>query len=109
PVIADKTTEPRSEASVAESTVSAPEKEKLPEQAARTQNDAQFGRQMLTPIEETVIITPPADDEVLALYQVQVDSEPMRIQEPAVKTVTPDRPGVDRDEVQQLWREMNEQ
>lgn len=123
PVTADQPLETQSSRATAASNAPMPQ-QSIPEQpvsgrsqfeqetsqpADETQSDPRFGRQMLTPLEENVIISPPADDEVLALYQVQVDTEPMRIQEPVVKTVTPERPGVDRNEAQQLWREMNEQ
>lgn len=108
PVTADQPRETQPAGPTANSSAAMPE-EKAPEPVDPAPRDTPFGRQMLTPIEENVIISPPADDEVLALYEVQVDPEPTRIREPAVKTVTPERPGVDRNEVQQLWQEMNEQ
>ncbi len=110
PVTADQPLPAQPATLAAGSTVSPPEEAaESPPEAAQSEKDARFGRQMLTPLEESVVISPPADDDVLALYQVQVDPEPIPIREPAVKTVTPDRQTVDRDEVQQLWREMNEQ
>lgn len=110
PVTADQPLSKQPATLSAGNTVSPPDEEaESPPEVARPEGDPGFGRQMLTPLEENVVISPPADDEVLALYQVQVDQEPIRIREPAVKTVTPDRRAVDRNEAQQLWREMNEQ